>query len=342
MKMFRFNFYYTRKENFFNNNNAEQTKGLIGYLRGDFGKNGNEFYTSWFNKNEKLNKEPFKTEFDDVMKFLRERLLTDRAYMRSFVYGNEQLKLDTSESNSHGMFVESENYEYDIRTISDNGNYDFYIYCYAKRFQKPQYLNAKRFRDEYGKLTEKVAEIARKTLPEALNYYTDGDRYENNGEIYTFKVTDENMLFEGTDGTKLFVAPEMLGTYLPDIASLDNSFTKVPLEQTLSNITLGDLLKGVSLSSVHLVHNEVEHDLATIEDLSYDTLTDKGRAEWADVLGARVEQIYEGSYGVQIQCCDVEYERLEEFSKALAGYCPAEEWNKWFDKDAENEQNLNM
>lgn len=342
MKMFRFNFYYTRKENFFNNNNAEQTKGLIGYLRGDFGKNGNEFYTSWFNKNEKLNKEPFKTEFDDVMKFLRERLLTDRAYMRSFVYGNEQLKLDTSESNSHGMFVESENYEYDIRTISDNGNYDFYIYCYDKRFQKPQYLNAKRFRDEYGKLTEKVAEIARKTLPEALNYYTDGDRYEKGGKIYTFKVTDENMLFEGTDGTKLFVAPEMLGTYLPDIASLDNSFTKVPLEQTLSNITLGDLLKGVSLSSVHLVHNEVEHDLATIEDLSYDTLTDKGRAEWADVLGARVEQIYEGSYGVQIQCCDVECERLEEFSKALAGYCPAEEWNKWFNENTENEQNLNM
>lgn len=292
MKMFRFNFYYTRKENFFNNNNAEQTKGLIGYLRGDFGKNGNEFYTSWFNKNEKLNKEPFKTEFDDVMKFLRERLLTNRAYMRSFVYGNEQLKLDTSESNSHGMFVESENYEYDIRIISDNGNYDFYIYCYDKRFQKPQYLNAKRFRDEYGKLTEKVVEIARKTLP--------------------------------------------------DIASLDNSFTKVPLEQTLSNITLGDLLKGVSLSSVHLVHNEVEHDLATIEDLSYDTLTDKGRAEWADVLGARVEQIYEGSYGVQIQCCDVEYERLEEFSKALAGYCPAEEWNKWFNENTENEQNLNM
>ena len=66
MKMFRFNFYYTRKENFFNNNNAEQTNGLIGYLRGDFGKNGNEFYTSWLDKNEKLNKEPFTTEFDNV------------------------------------------------------------------------------------------------------------------------------------------------------------------------------------------------------------------------------------------------------------------------------------
>ena len=268
--------------------------------------------------------------------------MTDRAYMRSFVHGNEQLKLDTSESNSHGMFVESENYEYDIRTISDSGNYDFYIYCYDKRFQKPQYLNAKRFRDEYGKLTERVEEIARKTLPEAHNYYIDGDRYENEGKIYTFKVTDENMMFEGADGTKLFIAPEMLGTYLPDIASVGNSFSKVPLDQTLSNITLGDLLKGVSLSSVHIVHNEVEHDLATIEDLSYDNFTAEGRTEWADVLAARVEQIYEGSYGLQIQCSNVECERLEEFSKALAGYCPAEDWDKWFNNESEQEQNMKM
>lgn len=340
--MFRFNFYHTRKENFFDNTNAEQTRGLIGYLRGDFGRNGNEFYTSWFDKNEKLNKEPFKTEFNDVMNFLRERLLNDRTYMRSFVYGNEQLKIDTSESNSRGMFVESDNYEYDIRTISDNGNYDFYIYCYDKRFQKPQYLNAKRFRNEYGKLTEKVEDIARKTLPEALNYYTDGDRYEHEGKIYTFKVTDENMLFEGTDGTKLFVVPELLGTYLPDVASIGNSFVKVPLNQTLSNITLGDLLKSVSLSSVHLVHNEVEHDLATIEDLSYDTFTDEGRTEWADVLAARVEQIYEGGYGLQIQCSNVECERLEEFSKALAGYCPADDWDKWFNNESEQEQNMKM
>ena len=148
------------------------------------------------------------------------------------------------------------------------------------------------------------------------------------------------MMFEGADGTKLFIAPEMLGTYLPDIASVGNSFSKVPLNQTLSNITLGDLLKGVSLSNVHLVHNEVEHDLATIEDLSYDTFTDEGRTEWADVLAASVDQIYEGSYGVQIQCSNVEYERLEEFSKALAGYCPAEDWDKWFNNESEQEQKM--
>ena len=39
-------------------------------------------------------------------------------------------------------------------------------------------------------------------------------------------------------------------------------------------------------------------------------------------FAARVEQIYEGSYGVQIQCSNVEYERLEEFSKALRRILP--------------------
>lgn len=228
--MYRFNFYHTREGSFFRNDNADETKGLIGYLRGDFGRNGNEFYTSWFDKNDRLNKKPFKTEFNDVMNFLRERLLSNRAYMRSFVYGNPQLKLSDSDSTSHGMFVESEAYEYDIRTISDDGNYDFYIFCYDKRFQEPQYLNAKRFRDEHGKLTERVEDIARATLAEARNYYIDGDRYESNGKIYTFRITKENMMFEASDGTKLFVAPELLGTYLPDIASEGNSFSKAASE----------------------------------------------------------------------------------------------------------------
>lgn len=53
--MYKFNFYHTRPENFFRNDKAEQTKGLVGYLRGDFGKDGKEFHHTWFNNNEKLN-----------------------------------------------------------------------------------------------------------------------------------------------------------------------------------------------------------------------------------------------------------------------------------------------
>lgn len=339
--MFKFNFYHTRKENFFHNDNKEQTKGLIGYLRGDFDTDGKKFWHNWFDNNEKLNTPEFKKDFESVMNTLRERLLTDRAYMRSFLYNRPESKIANETTNSHGMFVETDKYEYAIRMITDNGNYDCYIYCYDKRFQEPQYLNSRRFRDENGKLTEKVEEVAKKTLPEARNYYIDGDRYENNGRIYTFRVTEENMMFESNE-IKIFVAPEMMGTYLPDVASEGNAFVKVPMKQTLSNLTLGDLIKGTKLSGVHIVHDEVDIELATIEELDDKMLTEEGKKAWADVLNAKVKQLYEGGYGVQIEVSGAEPERVSAFSYMLAGYCPSSDYDKWINEDDEQNQNMDM
>ena len=340
--MYKFNFYHTRSENFFRNNKAEQTKGLVGYLRGDFGRDGNEFHHTWFNNNEKLNNDKFKEDFDKIMETLRERLLTDRDWMRSVAYNHPEAKIASQSTSSYGMFVETEGYEYDIRTITEDGNYDFYIYCYDKNFQEPQYLNGKRFRDENGKLTEKVEEIAKKTFVEARNYYINGDRYENNGKVYTFKITEENMLFEGKDGEKLFVAPELMGTYLPDIASEGSAFVKVPMSQTLANLTLGDLIQGVKLSSVHLVHDEVDIELATIEDLSKDMFTEAGNKAWVDVLNAKVDEIFDGTYGVQIQCSGVDHQRLTEISYALAGYCPERDSKEWFNEIEDDGPNMSM
>lgn len=340
--MYKFNFYHTRPENFFHNAKTEQTKGLIGYIRGDFGSDGDELWNTWFDNNERLKTNEFKEDLDKVMKALRERLFTERSWMRSVAFEHPESKINSKITDSYGMFLETDKYEYDIRLITENGNYDFYIYCYDKRFQEPQYLNAKRFRDENGKLTEKVEEIAKQTFAEARNYYIDGDRYENNGKIYTFRVTEENMLFEGQGGEKLFVAPEMMGTYLPDVASEGNSFVKVPMSQTLKNLTLGDLIQGVKLSSVHLVHADVEHDLATVEDLTNVMLTDAGKEAWADVLNARVNEIFDGNLGVHIQCSDVDDERLKEFSYALAGYCPESDYDNWFKDIEDQEQNMSM
>ena len=340
--MYKFNFYHTRPENFFRNDKGEQTKGLVGYLRGDFGRDGKEFHHTWFNNNEKLNNPTFKEDFDKIMETLRERLLTDRDWMRSVAYNHPGAKIESESTSSYGMFVETERYEYDIRTITEDGNYDFYIYCYDKNFQEPQYLNSRRFRDENGKLTEKVEEIAKKTLPEARNYYINGDKYENNGKIYTFRVTEENMLFEGQNGERLFVAPEMMGTYLSDVASEGNSFVKVPMSQTLTNLTLGDLIQSVKLSSVHLVHDEAEIDLATVEDLSDAMLTSEGKEAWSDVLNAKVTEIYNGYYGIQIQCSGVDEQRLADFSQALAGNWSAEECDKWFDYDIAQGPDMSM
>ena len=94
--MYKFNFYHTRPENFFRNEKGEQTKGLVGYLRGDFGRDGKEFHHTWFNNNEKLNNSNFKEDFDKIMETLRERLLTDRDWMRSVAYNHPDAKIVNS------------------------------------------------------------------------------------------------------------------------------------------------------------------------------------------------------------------------------------------------------
>ena len=115
--MLKFNFYHNRKDNFYSNKVERETTGLIGYIRGDFGSGGNSFHHSWFENKAKLNNEVFKEDLNKVMEFLRERMLTDRMYMRSVVYGNPNAKIDSKESTSYGVFVETDGYEYDIRAI---------------------------------------------------------------------------------------------------------------------------------------------------------------------------------------------------------------------------------
>ena len=41
--------------------------GFVGYLRGDFDKSGNGFYTTWFDDRIYLKTDEFKSEFDTVI-----------------------------------------------------------------------------------------------------------------------------------------------------------------------------------------------------------------------------------------------------------------------------------
>lgn len=45
--------------------------GLIGYLRGDMGTNGDMFYSSWFDFSKELKTDAFKKEFDDMINTFR-------------------------------------------------------------------------------------------------------------------------------------------------------------------------------------------------------------------------------------------------------------------------------
>lgn len=80
---------------------------------------------------------------------------------------------------------------------------------------------------------------------------------------------------------------------------------------------------------IHLLHKDVEVQPATIVELDEHTLTDAGKAAWADVLDAEVVKVYNGYYGLQMELDKVKPSRLEEFSSMLAGYCPVSNYKKW-------------
>ena len=99
-----------------------------------------------------------------------------------------------------------------------------------------------------------------------------------------------------------------------------------------NKISLGDLLKYMSFEDVHLTHKYEEIELSTIVELDDNTLTQRGKEHWEDVMNAKINRIFVGGYGLQIECEDVEPERLAEFSHVLAGYCDADLYDAWINE----------
>ena len=100
-------------------------------------------------------------------------------------------------------------------------------------------------------------------------------------------------------------------------------------------------LMGCNLEDVHLCDANEEHELATIVELNENTLTDEGKNDWSDVLNAKVNRIYQGYYGLQLEMTGCPADRLRDFSYMLAGQCSAEDYDRWVAKD-EPEQTMKM
>jgi hypothetical protein len=101
-----------------------------------------------------------------------------------------------------------------------------------------------------------------------------------------------------------------------------------PIKSGADFLTLTELI-GCNLHDVHLLHDSEEHDLATIVELTPSTLTEQGKTDWADVLGAKVENISDGYYGLQVDLSGCKPERLRDFSYLLAGEYSLSDTKKW-------------
>ena len=101
----------------------------IGHIRGDFGKNGDEYWTSfWEHEGNNAAGEDCKEELTALVKALRKNLLKSRKAMRKYIQQHSPLILEAGSIMSYGYQVTTEKYGYYIRCTPCPGVYDFYTW----------------------------------------------------------------------------------------------------------------------------------------------------------------------------------------------------------------------
>lgn len=137
-----------RKYTYAQSHQLSMQTGSIGYLRGDFGSDGKEFYTFWFNTAESRKIDAFKTELDEVINALRfdedfGSLLADRRHMQDYAQGHSDSVFDGNYTTEYGFRVDTENYAYLLRCNPTKGDYNFYCFCYERKWLDRHMQNAR-------------------------------------------------------------------------------------------------------------------------------------------------------------------------------------------------------
>lgn len=107
----------------------------IGHLRGDFGSNGTEFWTSWWphTYEKELKTQEFKDELNTLVNQLRkDSLLKDRATMQKYCREYPNAEIKSSMGFTYGFEFVTSKFIYMLRCFTEKGDYNFYLYCYDK------------------------------------------------------------------------------------------------------------------------------------------------------------------------------------------------------------------
>ena len=108
---------------------------LIGYVRGDFGRDGDDFYSSWFPGDDSKKTPEFRKALTDVIDYFRES--EECPALRSYrdmasvcrKYPEWKIRLDYDPDN-YAARVEAESYVFYIRFIVRRNDYNFYVFGY--------------------------------------------------------------------------------------------------------------------------------------------------------------------------------------------------------------------
>ena len=126
-----------------------QEKACVGHLRGDFGRSGQEFWTSWFDHQPQLKDAAFQQELQEAVNDLRGK----DGLLQSFASMSRQCGTGLRSGDSFGFQGESRNHLYCLRCNPRKGDYNFYLYAYdksalremekAQAAEKPQHVKPK-------------------------------------------------------------------------------------------------------------------------------------------------------------------------------------------------------
>ncbi len=120
--------------------------GSIGHLRGDFGRNGKGFYSTWFDHQRDLKTDAFKKELDSVINALRSEeygILQNRKGMTEYAVSHPDCAFDGNWGMEGGFRIDTEKHSYLLRCNPAQGDYNFYCYCYVSESLNRQIENAR-------------------------------------------------------------------------------------------------------------------------------------------------------------------------------------------------------
>jgi hypothetical protein len=137
------------------NDDKSSNCGFIGYLRIDFGRSGQEFYTTWFDGQPHLNTPNFKDCFNLLVNGLRSEMFEDRVNMRLWCNGIYGIDLG---NRGTGFKLHSADYTYYLRCKPGEHDYDAYLFVYDDRYLLPELARQKQERTIINALPVKAKE----------------------------------------------------------------------------------------------------------------------------------------------------------------------------------------
>lgn len=121
---------------YFYSGSAEENiqRGCIGHLRGDFGRSGEEFWVNWFTRSSPLQTPAFEAELGKVFQAIGDQgVVKSRRHMLRYCSQHPEARITGGWSTDvYGFCMQTQEHRYYLRCYPFAGDYNFYLYCYAR------------------------------------------------------------------------------------------------------------------------------------------------------------------------------------------------------------------